>query len=63
MRGRAKRIQGLIALALAQPLVTATLPHGVRAALADLSAELLEINERLEKLEAVNDGKEPDRAL
>ena len=52
MRSRVKRIQGLIALALAQPLVTATLPHDVRAALADLSAELIEINERLDAIEA-----------
>jgi len=57
MIGRAKRIASATAKALSNPLVVATLPHDLQAALADLGAELVEINQRLEKLEGVNDGE------
>lgn len=56
MIDRARRIGAAVARLLAGPAAM-VLSKPERDALADLPAELVEINERLAKLEGVNDGK------
>lgn len=56
MIDRAKKIGATVARALADPRMMLALPHDARAALADISAELIELNQRLEKLERAKDG-------
>jgi hypothetical protein len=51
MLNRAKRIAADLTRQLARPIVVASVPHELRGALADLSAELIEINQRLDTLE------------
>jgi hypothetical protein len=61
MLSRAKKIGELLLRELAKPAVVLALPHDVRAALSDLPAELIELNQRLTKLENANGEKGPDR--
>lgn len=61
MRDRCKRINSQIARAMMQPLIVATLPHDVRAALADLGAELCEQENRLHQIEDRLDKLEKER--
>jgi hypothetical protein len=51
MLTRAKKIGGLILRELQNPAVVIALPHDIRAALADLPAELIEMNQRLDRVE------------
>lgn len=57
MLSRAKKIAGLVAQSIASPAMILALPHDVHAALADLGPELIELNQRLEKLERDDDGE------
>jgi hypothetical protein len=60
MLTRAKLISKLILAETATPSATLMLSHNLRALLADLAAELIEINQRLDLLENLKgkpDGK------
>jgi hypothetical protein len=58
MLARAKKVAALIVEEIAKPVAVVALPHNLRAALADLGAELIEINQRLDKLGKVkSDGE------
>ena len=61
MIGRAKRIAAQVARSLRDPLVVATVPHDLRAALADVGAEFVELNQRMEVIEdRLNIERKPD---
>ena len=54
---RAKKINAALLVELTRPAAVVALSHELRGALADLCGELIEVNQRLENLERVNDGK------
>lgn len=49
---RSKRLGALVLRALGRPAVLVALSHDERAALSDLVAELIELNQRLERVES-----------
>ena len=51
MLARAKKIAAVILAETTTPAACIAVPHNLRAALADLAAELIEINQRLALLE------------
>jgi len=51
MLNRAKKIAAELTRQLARPMIVATVPHEVRGLMADLSAELIELNQRLDAFE------------
>jgi len=51
MLNRAKKIAAELTRQLARPVIVATVPHEVRGLMADLAAEVIEINQRLDVLE------------
>lgn len=58
MLDRAKRIAAVILAESTRPAVLAVMSHNMRGALADLAAELVEINQRLNLLEKTRDEQE-----
>ena len=57
MLARAKRVATAIMLETSKPVAIVALPHALRAALADLAAELIELNQRLDTLERKLNGE------
>jgi hypothetical protein len=55
MLNRVKKIAAELTRQLSRPMVVATLPHELRGLLADLSAELIELNQRLDRVERLLD--------
>jgi len=52
MLARAKTIARVILAETATPAAVMAVPHNLRAALSDLAAELVEVNQRLDLLES-----------
>jgi len=61
MLNRAKKIAAELMRQLARPMVVATVPHELRGLAADISAELIEVNQRLENLERKLSDESKDR--
>ena len=58
MLARAKKIAAVILAETTTPAAVGFIPHNLRAALADLAGELVELNQRLDLLE--NSKGKPD---
>jgi len=61
MLARAKKIAAVILAETTTPAAVVAIPHNLRAALADLAAELVEVNQRLELVE--NSKGKPDAKI
>jgi len=61
MLARAKSIAKIILDETATPAAVGLIPHNLRAALADLAAELVEVNHRLDLVE--NSKDKPDAKI
>ena len=55
MLARAKKIAAVVLAETTTPAACVAIPHNLRAALADLAAELVEMNHRLDLLEQPKD--------
>jgi hypothetical protein len=61
MLARAKKIAAVILAETTTPAACVAIPHNLRAALADLAAELVEVNQRLDLVE--NSKDKPDAKI